>query len=106
MHRLKLLARRHLSAAMSVSKKILKHPVTQYVASWVLAGFILLVKLTNRLEKHIHPDAQPYMQGEKKWCVCLLARTHDVAAHFLPPEKTNARAYLTASGWLVDLTND
>lgn len=48
---------------MALGKKILKHPLTQYVLSWLLAGYIFLVKATSTLEKHIHPEAQPYIQG-------------------------------------------
>lgn len=50
---------------MSFSKRLLKHPRTQYLLSHLLAGYIRLVMLTNRKEFHIHEEAKAYMRGEK-----------------------------------------
>lgn len=50
---------------MSFSKRLLKHPTTQLILSYLLAGYIRLVMLTNRKEFHIHPETSAYMSGEK-----------------------------------------
>lgn len=50
---------------MSISKHFLKHPRTQLILSYLLAGYIRLVMVTNRKEFHIHPDARIFINGEK-----------------------------------------
>ncbi len=50
---------------MSISKHFLKHPRTQLILSYLLAGYIRLVMVTNRKEFHIHPDAETFINGEK-----------------------------------------
>lgn len=50
---------------MSLSKKLLKHPITQTIASYLLAFYIRLVMLTGRKQYDIHPLAAQYMRGEK-----------------------------------------
>ncbi len=50
---------------MSLSKKILKHPLTQVILSYLLAGYIRLVMLTNRKSYSVHPDAEKFMRGEE-----------------------------------------
>lgn len=50
---------------MSFSKRLLKHPRTQLLLSYLLAGYIRLVMLTNRKTFHINEDAVTYMRGEK-----------------------------------------
>lgn len=50
---------------MSFSKRLLKHPRTQAILSYFLAGYIRLVMLTNRKKFDMHPDAEIFMRGEK-----------------------------------------
>lgn len=50
---------------MSLSKRLLKHPLTQSILSHLLAGYIRVVMITNRKEFHIHPDTEIFMRGEK-----------------------------------------
>jgi hypothetical protein len=50
---------------MSISKRLLKHPRTQAILSYLLAGYIRLVMLTNRKEFRVHPEAEIFMRGEK-----------------------------------------
>lgn len=49
---------------MSFTKRLLKHPTTQSALSYVLAGYIRLVMLTNRKTYHIDPAAAALMRGE------------------------------------------
>ncbi len=48
-----------------MKKKILKHPLVQALAAWLLAGVIRLAFITSSKKRHIHPEALPYMRGEK-----------------------------------------
>jgi lysophospholipid acyltransferase (LPLAT)-like uncharacterized protein len=43
---------------MPITKRLLKHPLTQSILSHFLAGYIRLVMLTNRKEFHIHPNTE------------------------------------------------
>jgi hypothetical protein len=49
---------------MSFTKRLLKSPKTQTALSYLLAGYIRLVMLTNRKIYHIHPEAAALMRGE------------------------------------------
>lgn len=49
---------------MSLIKRTLKHPATQYILSHFLAMYIRLVMLTSRKTFEIHPDSAGYMRGE------------------------------------------
>lgn len=72
---------------MAMKKKILKHPTIQYLLSWALAGFIAVVKLTSRVEKHIHPDAQPYTRGEQNGIFAFWHGRMMLLPTFCPPKK-------------------
>ena len=50
---------------MSFSKRLLKYPHTQAILSFLLAGYIRLVMLTNRKIFDVHPHAEIFMRGEK-----------------------------------------
>ncbi|MEQ1789011.1 MAG: lysophospholipid acyltransferase family protein [Rickettsiales bacterium] len=50
---------------MSLSKRLLKHPRTQLILSYFLAGYIRLVMLTNRRKFYIHPEAEIFIRGEQ-----------------------------------------
>ncbi len=50
---------------MSFSKRLLKYSYTQIILSYLLAGYIRLVMLTNSKKFDIHPDAYIFMRGEK-----------------------------------------
>lgn len=49
---------------MRLSKRLLKHPLTQAVLAWILSLFIRLVYWTSRRRFDWHPDALRYMRGE------------------------------------------
>ena len=49
---------------MPLKKRILKHPFTQKLISWLLAQYIRLVYITSFKTYHFHPAAIPYMKGE------------------------------------------
>lgn len=72
---------------MPLSKKILKHPAMQYVLSWLLAGYILIVKSTGRIEKHIHPEALPYMRGEQAGIFSFWHGRMMLLPAFCPPKR-------------------
>ena len=48
---------------MSLSKKLLKHPRTITLISYVLAGYIWLVYATSRKDMLVAHDAEPYVNG-------------------------------------------
>ncbi len=50
---------------MSFSKRLLKHPRTQSILSYLLAGYIRLVMVTNSKKFDIHPEAEIFMDGQK-----------------------------------------
>lgn len=50
---------------MKLSKRILKHPNTQLIISYMLAFYIRLVMWTNRKQYIIHPNAEIFMRGEQ-----------------------------------------
>ena len=50
---------------MQISKRLLKHPRIQVILSYLLAGYIRLVIVTNRKKFDMHPDAEIFMRGEK-----------------------------------------
>lgn len=50
---------------MSLSKRLLKHPITQTALSYMLAAYIRLVMLTSNKNFAVHPEAQKYMTGEE-----------------------------------------
>lgn len=47
------------------SKRLLKHPRTQTLLSWLLAQYIRFVYYTSRKTRIIAPEALPYMRGEQ-----------------------------------------
>ena len=49
---------------MSLSKRLLKHPITQYLLSHFLAIYIRLVMITSKKEFKVHPDAKVFMDGK------------------------------------------
>lgn len=49
---------------MKLSKRILKHPITQALLSWLLAQYIRFVYLTCRKQFHYAPESGPIMRGE------------------------------------------
>ena len=50
---------------MPFTKRLLKHPRTQSIISWLLALYIRIVYFTSRKTRLIHDAAKPYMQGRE-----------------------------------------
>lgn len=50
---------------MRLSKRVLNHPVIHAVICWLLSLYIRLVMLTSSMERHVHPEAEPFMRGEQ-----------------------------------------
>lgn len=73
---------------MKLPKTFLKHPVTQYVLSWLLAGYIWLCYFTNRRTYHNDPQAERYIRGDDN---CIFAFWHGrmmMMPTWCPPKKT------------------
>lgn len=72
---------------MAIGKKILKHPITQYGLSWLLAAYIALVKFSSRIDRHIHPEALPYMQGKQNGIFAFWHGRMMLLPAFCPPRR-------------------
>lgn len=70
---------------MAWSKRLLKHPVTQWVICALLAGYIALVRLTSRIEKHYDEAALPYTSGEKQAVFAFWHGRLGMLAPMIPP---------------------
>lgn len=52
-------------------KRVLKHPVFQDVVTWLIAVVMKLCWFSYRIEKQIHPDSIPYLQGTHNGIFCF-----------------------------------
>ncbi len=72
----------------SLKKKLLKHPAAQALLAWILAGFIRLVYYSSKKTRHVHPEAQSYISGEKNAIFAFWHGRMMVMPCFEPPGRT------------------
>lgn len=72
---------------MPLSKRLLKHPLTQSILSFLLAGYIRLVFLTSRKKRVIHPDSAAIMRGEANAIFAFWHGRMMLLPAFNPPRK-------------------
>ncbi len=90
---------------MSLTKKILKSPATQYGLSWFFAGYIWLVYFTSRIDRRVHPDALAYMQGSLNGIFAFWHGRMMMLPAFCPPKhKMHVLISLHRDGKLISQT--
>jgi len=86
---------------MPLSKRLLKHPFTQVLLSYVLAFYIRLVMLTSRKEYIIHPDAAGYMRGEENAIFAFWHGRMMLLPAINPPRKMHVLISMHRDGLLI-----
>ena len=72
---------------MKLSKRILKHPRTQSILSWLLSLYIRFVYHTNIKIRRVHPDAMPYMRGKENGIFAFWHGRMMLLPKFEPPRR-------------------
>lgn len=86
---------------MSLTKRVLKHPRTQVVLSWLLSLYIRLVYATSRISWHIHPDTEAYMRGEQNAIFAFWHGRMMMLPAFNPSRKMHVLISLHRDGLLI-----
>lgn len=56
---------------LPLHKRVLKHPLFQDFITWVIAIIMKMCWLSYRVERRIHPDSLPYLQGTHNGIFCF-----------------------------------
>lgn len=72
---------------MRLSKRIIKHPATQKTIMALLSYYIRLVMLTGRIERHVHPESEPFLRGDENAIFAFWHGRMMMLPAFCPPKR-------------------
>lgn len=72
---------------LRISKKLLRHPLTQSLLAAIMAFYIRLVMWTARMERHVDPAAEEYVCGKKQAIFAFWHGRLFLCSAFKPPRR-------------------